>query len=174
MSRVLKTEAIVFKKNSLLNKDVIITFLTQELGKVRVLAKGIKKITSRRLPHVQTGNLLKIVIHKNNDRFFLSETQLISSFSQIKNDPTKINYLYYFLFVLEKILPEDQKEDLIYVITKHYLVDLAKNIFTKDKLVSYLNKVLIKLGYLHKGRSFNELNFFIQEIINEKIPPLII
>jgi len=28
------------------------------------------------------------------------------------------------------------------------------------------------LGYLHKDKNLNELKFFIEEIINEKIPPL--
>lgn len=174
MPRTFKTEAIVFKKNGLLNKDIIITFFSRELGKIRVLAKGIKKITSRRLPHTETGNLLKIVIYKKNERFFLQETQLLSAFSQIKNNQKKINFLYYFLFVLEKMLPENQKEEPIYILTKHYMIDLAKNNIEKDKITAYLNQLLFKLGYLHTNKSFYEINLLIQEIINEKIPSLII
>ncbi|MBI4009495.1 recombination protein O N-terminal domain-containing protein, partial [Candidatus Roizmanbacteria bacterium] len=52
MKRTLKTEAIVLRKRSLPNQDKIVTLFTKELGKLNVFAKGIKKITSRRLPHV--------------------------------------------------------------------------------------------------------------------------
>ncbi|PIP63744.1 hypothetical protein COW97_01050, partial [Candidatus Roizmanbacteria bacterium CG22_combo_CG10-13_8_21_14_all_34_12] len=57
-SRSLKTEAVVLKKKDLLNKDVLISVFSQDLGRLTLFAKGIKKITSRRSPHLQTGNLV--------------------------------------------------------------------------------------------------------------------
>ena len=44
LKRTLKTEAIVLRKRSLPNQDVIVTLLTKELGKINTIAKGIKKI----------------------------------------------------------------------------------------------------------------------------------
>ncbi len=173
MIRSLKTEAIVLRKKDLLNKDVLISFFTENLGRLTVFAKGVKKITSRRSPHLQTGNLINVLISHKNDRFYLQESQLISGFSELKKDEDKVKQLYLFLFVLDRLLPENQKEERVYNLTKRFLINLSLPA-GKDRLglLYYLNKLMSLLGYLHQAKNFNELKFFIEEIINEKIPSL--
>jgi len=171
MPRTVKTEAIVLRKRNLLNKDTIITLFTQDLGKINVFAKGIKKITSRRLPHTQTGNLINLLIHKKDDRLYLQESSLISGFSEIKKNQKKINDLYFILFVLERLAPENQREYALYNLAKKFLIDLSLTAVTNRSIVTkYLNKILIILGYLHKRKTLDELRLIIEEIINEKLP----
>jgi DNA repair protein RecO (recombination protein O) len=171
MARTFKTEGIVLRKRNLLNKDLIITLFTEKYGKINVIAAGIKKITSRRLPHTQTGNLIKAVIYRKEERFYLQETQLISAFSQIKNNNEKINKLYRIFFVIERLAPEAQKETILYNLMKKFLIELSGPIGHNTSTVErYLNRILMLLGYLHKEKSADELPRFIEEIIHEKIP----
>lgn len=173
MIRSLKTEAIVLRKKDLLDRDVLISFFTESLGRLTVFAKGVKKITSRRSPHLQTGNLINVIISHKNDRYYLQESQLISGFSELKKDEGKVRQLYSFLFVLDRLLPEQQKEERVYNLTKRFLIDLSHPSKTNRLgLLYYLNKLMNILGYLHEDKNFNELKFFIEEIINEKIPSL--
>src|SRR3989344_8814120 len=125
MKRNIKIEAIVLKKRSLPNQYKIITLFTKELGKVSAFAKGIKKITSRRLPHVLTANLINTVLYKKDERFFLQETSLISGFSEIKKDQEKMQILYQFIFFLERLLPDSQIELIIYNQLMNFLVELS-------------------------------------------------
>ena len=173
MKRTIKTEAIVLRKRSLPNQDKIITLFTKEQGKIKAFAKGIKKITSRRLPHVQTANLIKAVIYKKDDRFYLQETNLISGFSQIKKDSHKVQLLYLFLFVIERLLPENQLETAVYKLVMSFLVELSKSDNQDGSLSArYLNKILKLLGYSKEDKSYNELISSIEEIIHEKMPDL--
>lgn len=173
MKRTVKTEAIVLRKKSLPNQDKIITLFTNELGKVTAFAKGIKKITSRRLPHVQTANLINAVFYKKDSRFYLQETNLISGFSQIKNNSHKIQLLYLFLFVVERLLPENQLEEAVYKLVMKFLIDLSESKNQMDSLLTkYLNRVLKLLGYSKEDKSYDELRNAIEEIIHEKIPDL--
>ena len=176
MLRIIKTEAIVFKKNTnLLHKDSLITLFTQEHGKLKVFAKGIKKVTSRRLPHSQTGNLIKAIISRKDSFFYLQETELISHFSELKKDKTKINILYFYFFILDRLLPENQKETLIYNLTKRFLIELSRSkTFEQRKIVFYLNKILTNLGYSDKELVFEEAVNLIEELINEKLPAFVI
>lgn len=176
MPRITKTEAIVFKKNTnLLHKDSLITLFTQEYGKLKLIAKGIKKVTSRRLPHNQTGNLIKAIIGRKDSFFYLQETELVSHFSEIKKNKTKINILYFYFFVLDRLLPENQKELTIYNLTKKFLINLSRsNTFDKEKTASYLNKVLIHLGYSDRELVFEEAINLTEELINEKLPAFVI
>ncbi len=173
MKRTLKTEAVVLRKRSLLNQDKIITLFTQEIGKISAFAKGIKKITSRRLPHVQTGNLINTILYKKNERYYLQETSLISGFSQIKKDQNKVQLLYFFIFITDRLLPENQKEEEVYNLFKKYLIELSRSSDFSDALLTkYLNQFLSILGYTKEDKTFDQLKAIIQEIIHEKIPNL--
>lgn len=172
MNRIFKTEAVVLKKKDLLNKDVLISLFTQDLGRLTVFAKGVKKITSRRSPHLQTGNLINVLVSHKHDHNYLQESELISGFSELKKDENKVNNLYSFLFVLERLLPEGQKETKTYNLTKNFLIDLSKSVKSDNITVKYLTDIMMQLGYLDKKVSFSELKSLIEEIINEKIPLL--
>ncbi len=173
MYKKFKTEAIILKRKDLLNKDLIITVFTKEKGKLNLFAKGIKKITSRRLSYIQTGNLLDIILEKRKDFYYLSEVNLISGFLKIKEDNKKINILFKYLFILDKLLPENQKELVSYNLTKKFFIDLSKekNIenFSEKILNDHLNKLLISLGYINKHYSYKEIILTIQDLINDKI-----
>jgi len=163
---------IVLRKKDLLNRDVLISFFTESLGRLTVFAKGVKKITSRRSPHLQTGNLISVLLSHKNDRFYLQESRLISGFSELKKDENKISQLYLLLFVLDRLLPEQQKETKIYNLTKNFLISLSKSSKKETIIVEYLTDIMIFLGYLDKKISQTELKSLIEEIINEKIPAL--
>ena len=168
---MIKTEAIVLKKKQLLGQDTFLTLFTKEQGKVFVIAKGIKKLTSRRSPHIQTANLIDVLFHESKDMYYLQETRLISGFIQIKKDNLKVKNMYSLFFILDRLLPERQKEDKIYNITKSFLVDLAKTKVTNWGLFSiYLQKTLQSLGYIHESKPLEELIHMTEGIINEKIP----
>src|SRR3989304_7106821 len=115
MSRAFKSEGIVLKKRSLPSQDIIVTIFSKEMGKIRVLAKGVKKISSKRLPHLQTGNIIGVVIyHSIEKKLYLQETALISGLSQIKKDSKKMSFLYFYFHLIDRLLPENQQEFEIY------------------------------------------------------------
>lgn len=172
MPRTFKTEALVLRKKSLLNRDVLVSLFSESDGKINVFAKGVKKLTSRRSPHLQTGNLIEVLIHRKADRFYLEESLLKSGFSELKKDQEKINLLYQFFFVLERLLPEHQKEETVYNLTKSFLVKLSKLEDKKDILEVYFNKLLRLLGYTKKNHDFVELQSIISDLINEKLPSI--
>ena len=173
MKRAIKSEAIVLKKRSLPNQDKIITLFTKELGKLSAFAKGIKKITSRRLPHVQTANLINVVLYKKDERYFLHETALIAGVSEIKKDQEKIQILYQFFFVLERLLPDSQVEFNIYNLLMNFLVDLSapKNNYNV-MLLTYLNKTVYAMGYTKEEKNYEDIRRMIEDIIHEKMPEL--
>ena len=70
MPSKLAINAIVIKKKELLNLDNLITILTEDFGKINILAKGIKKINSRRAPHIQTANFINIVLYHKYGRYY--------------------------------------------------------------------------------------------------------
>ncbi len=173
MTRLIRTEGIVLKKRSLLNKDSIISVFSEKQGKIGIFAKGIRKITSRRLPHIQTGNLINVILNEKDGRYYLQETALISGFTKIKNTERKHDPLYIMLFVLERILPENQNEEQVYDLTKKFLIELSESEnFATTRLTYYMNTLMQVLGFIHEEQPLSDLRLIIEDIIHEKIPEL--
>ncbi len=174
MSRTSKTEGIVLKKKNLPNQDMIVTIFSEVMGKIRILAKGVKKISSKRLPHLQTGNIINAVIYNSEKRLYLQETSLISGLTQIKKDSKKISFVYFYFHIIDRLLPENQQEPDIYNAVKRFLIDLSKSSTTIPLLEKHLNILMKKLGYISKKGSLDEIHKLVEELINEKVPLIII
>ncbi len=170
MPRTVKTEAIVLRKRSLLNKDVLVSLFSQAEGKITVIAKGVKKLTSRRAPHLETFNLIEVELHQSGERLYLEGTALLSGFSELKKNQEKLAALYQYFFILERLLPENQKEDIIYNLTKSFLIQLYKSTSEYNILEQYLNRLLRGLGYTKADHDMAELEGIISDLINEKLP----
>lgn len=179
MPKQVKVEAFVLKKRSLPSKDNIITLLTQEHGKLPVFAKGVKTITSKRLPHLQTGNLIQATLSKSTDRYYLQETSLISAFSEIKKDPHKLSFIYFLFFIVDRLFPEGQKEEIEYREIKRFIVFLAKknNQAGIEDLEKVLNKILLLLGYIDDKKEdldIERIRGVVEGLIDEKLPFFVI
>jgi len=172
--RQFKTEGIVLKKRQLLNKDYLITFFTEELGKIVVSAKGVRDIKSRRISSIMTGNLINILLYVRRDHYYLQGAQVISLFSNIKKHENRQKTLYFFLYILDKILPEGQKEIRAYTLQKRLLIELSKAEMNKTKRLTYGNNLLKLLGYQSKADTLEQMIDNIEEVMGKKIPPFII
>lgn len=171
MPHVTKTEAIIVKKKILLQKDVLVTMLTQEQGKISAIAKGIKNITSRRAPHIQTGNLLNVNLSNRGHAFYLQGSDLISAFASIKDSQEKVHYLYTFLFIIDRLIPEAEEDIDLYYLVKSFLIHLAKvEKDITDYFSEYLYKLLQMQGYVQERKSLTDLIRTVEEIIHEKVP----
>lgn len=173
MSRFFQDQGLILKKKNLLKDDKLVTIFSRKKGKITLLAKGIRKITSRRLSHLEIGNLLKFFYYKKDDFNYLKETEIIYNYPLIRKSIEKLNFLFFILFVLNKILPENEKELLIFNQTLEILKKLNnKENFSFDELESYLKEILIIGGFISKEKikdqEFNLIDF-IEKLIHQKI-----
>jgi DNA repair protein RecO (recombination protein O) len=172
--RTSKTEGFILKKRKLLEGDFLITLFTKQLGKLTTVAKGARKLISRRGPHLQTGNLINTILYKKHGRYYMQETALISAFSKIKSDELKINYQYLMIFIVDRLMPENQKEEEVYSHVKKFFIQLSESDFGVSDLEDYLNILIKKLGYLKNKQSLSELIETIENLIHERLPVNII
>lgn len=174
MQRHLKTEAVVLKRKYLLNRDAFITLFTQEEGKITATAKGVRSMISRRISSLMTGNLIRVVLYRRLDHYYLQSAEITSIFSQIKKDAYLQKELYFFLYILDQLLPERAREDTIYTLLKKFLIELSKNNFSRVRTAYYCNKLLELFGYSSHSETLSEVVQRIEEITGKKIPPYII
>lgn len=171
----IKTRGIILKKYSLLNKDQIVTIFGEETGLIRVFGKHVKTKLSRRSFHLQTGNLVYLLINESRSTFYLSAIDTISAFKDIKQNLEKVHHVYSVFFILEKVLTENTEERELFLNVIQYLSELSK--LTSGECLPLLSQQFIResllvLGYPideHISSRTQELSY-IEEIIGDRLP----
>jgi len=170
MPILIKTNGIVLSSKSLPSNDVIYVILTEEKGKMRIFGKGIKKISSRRMPHLQTGNMISTVLRRSKDAYYLQETTLISAFSQIKQSSSKMGWLYPFLFMIDRLVPEMEQDQDVYNILQKFMINLSKHDNELELFTNSSNRLLDNLGYISEALPLSEIKELFTELTNQKLP----
>lgn len=172
MNRHSKDKGIVIKKQKLLNSNYRIVIFSEAKGKLSLFAYGIKKITSRRLSHLETGNYLTFDYYTKDSHASLRETELIYGYSKIKTSEEKLEVMFLIFFILNKILPEDQPEEAIYKMTLEFLKQLNNKEVTVKEIEAFLTTVLELSGFVDPALlnkdTFDVLQF-VEELIGQKI-----
>lgn len=173
MHRLLKTEAFVLRRKQLLNKDAVVMLFTAETGKVAVIAKGVRSITSRRLSSLMTGNLIRVVLSQSRDTYYLQQVQTISQFTKIKKSPESLKQAYLFLYFADNLLPELQREDAAYLKIKKIMIALSAKACSSRELLDACKDFLRVLGYALKAESLSQAMMEIEEITGKKVPSIL-
>ena len=170
MPILIKTQGIVLSSKILPTDDVIYVILTEEKGKMRVYGKGVKKTSSKRRPHLQTGNMISVVLRKSHDTYYLQETTLVSAFSQIKQSSTKLNWLYSLLFMIDRLVPEMEQDQNIYNVLQKFMINLSKQDNGLELFTQGSNQVLSSLGYTSEELPLSDVKEMFTELTNQKLP----
>ena len=83
---ILKTEAIVLRTRPFRSSSLIVTFFTEEFGKIQGIAKGIHREGERRGAEFELFTHLEILFYekKRSDLHLISETTILDSHSQLR------------------------------------------------------------------------------------------
>ncbi len=112
--RNFKTEGIIIKRRNYGEADRMLTVFTKNYGKMQVKATGVRKIISRRSPHVELLNHVQLTLYKGQGMPILTEAQTLKDFSPIKEDLTKVGYAYHVCELIDGLCAEDQEHQLVF------------------------------------------------------------
>lgn len=108
--RLYRTPAIILKRQDFSEADRILTLFTPGLGKLRAIAKGVRKITSRKSGHVELFTYSNLLIAKGRNLDIVTQAETIKAFRAIREDLGRITYAYYVAELVDKFT-EDRDEN---------------------------------------------------------------
>jgi DNA repair protein RecO (recombination protein O) len=80
------TTAIVLKRVSVGETDRIVNLLTQDFGKISVVAKGVRKMSSSKRASLEPGNIIRAFCIQTKSLPILTQATLIDDCSEMKKD----------------------------------------------------------------------------------------
>lgn len=170
--RSYKTEGIVIKRRNFGEADRILTVFTKYKGKIQIKALGVRRITSRRAPHVELLNNSFFHLYKSPFSLpILTEVESFEDFSEIKSDLTKVGFAYHICELADGLCAENQDSQPIFYLLQNTLKRLSEEEEIIFPVHDFEIELLTLLGFWPKNRSTQNLNtaLFIENILERKL-----
>lgn len=141
--RSYKTEGIILKRSNFGEADRILTVFTKRHGKIKIIAKGVRRITSRRGPNVELFNLVILFVHRGRTFDILTEAQVVDTFQRIRKNLELIGLAYYVCELIDGLCAEHQPHPKVFDLLVKTLEELDLGLITK-----FETTLLLELGFL--------------------------
>ena len=107
--RSLRAEAIVLRHSDWGEADRLLTLYTRQRGKARALAKGARKVTSRKAGHLEPFTHVALQLATGRDLFIVTQAETIDAYQPLREDLALTGYASYIMELLDRFTYEDDQ-----------------------------------------------------------------
>jgi DNA repair protein RecO (recombination protein O) len=145
--RLYRTNAVVIRRSDFGEADKILTLYTPQLGKIRVLAKGVRRPVSKLGGHVELLTHSKMLLAKGRNLDIVTQSETIDSFVNIRADLNRICRGYYVAELLDRFTEDGIENFPAYKLLLETLQRLGDDPDPDLVVRSYEIKLLGCMGY---------------------------
>jgi len=121
---ILKTLGIVVKRMDYGEADRILTVLTSNMGKVKAIAKGSRKILAKLGGHLEPFCLVDFIFHEGKSFYIVTSAVVQNHFKKVHSDIDKTAKAFYIGELLDKFLEENENHPEVFELFVKYLENL--------------------------------------------------
>lgn len=147
-------EAIVLSRKNYAEADRIVTVFSKEFGKMRLMAKGIRRITSKRAPHLEVFTKLTCLVYTGKTMDSITETLSIESYPNIRNELDRVSVAYLLCELIDTLMGEKQEHRDVYALLMHAFEAIGKasgnSLYTISR--EFAQQLLWALGFCQRDR----------------------
>ncbi len=108
-ARSLRVEAVVLRHVDYGEADRLLTLFTPQLGKTRALAKGARKLTSRKAGHLEPFTHVKLQLARGRDLWIVTQADTLNPYLHLREDLILTGHASYVLELLDRLTYEDEQ-----------------------------------------------------------------
>ena len=106
--RSFRAEAVVLRHANWGEADRILTLYTREQGKLRAIAKGARKIRSRKAGHLEPFTHITLQLARSRELAIVTQVETIDSYLPLRDDLTRTGYASYVMELLDRFTYEQE------------------------------------------------------------------
>ena len=84
--RTYRCEALTLKKAPLAEADLLVTLFTRDRGKLRAVARGARRVSSKLMGHLEPLTLVRLSLAQGRNLDHINQAQVIDGFADLKQD----------------------------------------------------------------------------------------
>ncbi len=145
--RSLRTDAIVLRHSDWSEADRLLVLCTQEMGKLRAIAKGARKLNSRKAGHLEPLTHVNLQLARGKDLWIVTQAETRQVFSRIRQDLVLTAAGIYLLELADRFTFEDEVNAGVFRLLTDSLIRLEEG-HHPDVVLRYFEiHMLDLLGY---------------------------
>jgi len=109
--RSFRVDAVVLRHSDYGEADRLLTLYTRQLGKARAIAKGARKIASRKAGHVEPFTHVRLQLAKGRDTLIVTQADTVDAYLPLRDDLILTSQASYVLELLDRFTYEDETEN---------------------------------------------------------------
>lgn len=114
MIKLYKAEAVVLRARDCGEGDKLLILYSREYGKIKVMAHGVTKPSSRKRGAVQSFTYTNFLIHRGRELDSVSQCEGVEMFSFLWGDLKKISYASYLAELVDALTPEGEPNEPLF------------------------------------------------------------
>lgn len=114
MPGLYKDEAVVLRTMKLGEADRIVTLFTRANGKLRAVAKGVRKTKSRFGARLEPFSRVNLMLYKGRDLDTITGADIITSFDALRADYKRLTHGAALTELVEKVTPDREQAVPVY------------------------------------------------------------
>ncbi|PWH18621.1 MAG: DNA repair protein RecO [Anaerolineae bacterium] len=125
--RTFRVEAVVLRHQDWGEADRLITLFSRERGKLRAVAKGVRKIRSRKAGHLEPFNRANLLLAQARDLPLITQAETISASLPFQEDLVRIGQGAYVLELVDRFTVEEEANAALYTLLVETLERLSQS-----------------------------------------------
>lgn len=143
---IYKTRAIIIKRTNFNEADRIVTIFSEKLGKLKVIAKGIRKVNSKLSGNLELFCLTNFNIAEGRNLDIVTGALIEKCYINLRNNLKSTQNAYYFGETIDKITEENDPHLKIFELLDSVLENL-NNIETNILIPYFEWNIASEIGY---------------------------
>jgi DNA repair protein RecO (recombination protein O) len=122
--RLFRTEAIVLRRHDFGEADRILTLYTPDRGKLRAIAKGVRRIASRKSGHVELFMHTGVLLAEGSSLHVLTQAETIHPYRGVREDLVRTTYAYHIAELTDRFVEEGTASPATFALLRDALAAL--------------------------------------------------
>jgi len=147
MPRTYSGQGIVLKRDNFSEADRLVTIFSQRQGKLKLLAKGVRRLTSRKKGHLELFTQVKFLAAKGKSLDLITEVETLNNFKNLRQNLNRVRVAYLLCELTDQLTAEGQEHPEVYRLLLESLAKLNSASAPKNLIEQFEAKLLTYLGF---------------------------
>jgi DNA repair protein RecO (recombination protein O) len=144
---LIRTEAVVLRRHDFGEADRLLTLYTARSGKLRAIAKGVRRPTSRLGGHLELFTHSNLLIARGRNLDIVTQVESIDGFTSLREDLWRTGLAYYVSELVDCLTEEHSENPLLFTSLVNALTRISEGIRPLDALHHFELQALSQLGF---------------------------
>ena len=114
--RSLKVEAVILQHNDWGEADRLLRMYSRESGKIKAIAKGVRRIRSRKAGHLQPITRVSLLLARGTGMWIVTQAETVNAYSALRTDLLLTGYACYLTELVDRFTFDEEENRSLYLL----------------------------------------------------------